>query len=333
MLRRALLCLPLNLAEYHGVFITHCRSMCPVATLSRSSHSLRNSFRACINGNNTGWVPLEELYPTESDETQDHSSAYVTNERRINTVNQLMYVARKGLRCQVFDCHLWHELYDRSLDLAPEFTPRQWVELLHIYKRIKMRHTGLLDLVTRELLYRLDSLQLEDLSKLALCFGWHGYCHRDMFSRIADVVITRLTRTRMEEVPEEGSNEVTDESESTNIAMSKITSYTHLLGAFAKCDHGHKELFEAVAVELIQLLKSKEMLIPPGFLAKVFASYARFGYRHVPLFDALSKEMLTAKIPIEQLSRIEHMVKSLDYNNEILNTVFAYRLGNSVQAG
>ncbi|ORM39896.1 uncharacterized protein BXIN_1346 [Babesia sp. Xinjiang] len=298
-----------------------------------------------LQDNRTGWVPLQNLYAKNDNITDlvggnnDAEEDLKQSPRVINTPNQLLYVARQGLRFQIFDTVLWNDLYECALELSGDFQPRQWVQLVHIFKRIKVKHRGLLDLATRELLYHLDRLSLEDLSKLALSFAWHGYCHSDMFSRIAEVVTTRLRREKMHEVPDVAKIDDADATDpgstgkepQKNSALSKITSYTHLLGAFSKCEVAHKELFEAVAADLVDQIRSKEMLIPPGFLSKIFASYARFGYRHVTLFDALSKEMVTAKIPTEQLASIQKMMKALDYENDIMLNIFAYRLGNAVQ--
>ncbi|GFE53420.1 hypothetical protein BaOVIS_008240 [Babesia ovis] len=336
----------------------HCERIWSVhniwSTQCRVASSLKNTFRTCLPcGSNSGWLPLDNLYTKQGDCGQKETLT-IDKERVINTPNQLLYVARHGLRCQVFDTVLWQDLYERSLELAPDFQTRQWVELLHIYKRIKIRHRGLLDIVTREVMYQLERLSLEDLSKLALSMAWNEYCHNEMFDRIADVITTRLSREKIQEIPQgsidpstnkvstkvggnlearNNDNLVVDDTNqpAKNIALSKITSYTHLLGAYAKCEFEHRELFEAVAVDLMDQLESKEMLIPQGFLVKLLASYAKFGYRHAPLFDALSKEMVTAKIPTGHLAKVQQMMKALQYENALMNSVFAYRLGNVTQ--
>ncbi|GBE58732.1 hypothetical protein, conserved [Babesia ovata] len=327
------------------------RHVCLLPVGSRAASTTGRVFRTCLPGDDAthpGWVPLSNLYGEHAEAVDsaepadpgsyDGSKGVKNGSPTINTPNQVLFVARKGLRCQVFDTKLWQDLYQRTVELSDHFHPRQWVELVHIFKRIKVRQGGLLNLATRQLLYHLERLSLEDLSKLALSFAYYQYRHTAMFDRIADVVTTRLRREKLQEghgtvsTPSDAPEEETD-GPVKNRALSKITSYTHLVGAFAKCDHAHKELFEAVAADLVTQMGSKEMLIPPGFLVKIIASYARFGYRHNKLLDALSKEMVTAKIPDDQLLQVQHMMKALEYENDAMLSLFAYRLGNSELAG
>ncbi|GIX61487.1 uncharacterized protein BcabD6B2_09220 [Babesia caballi] len=308
----------------------------------RAAGSARRVFRTCLPGDaegHSGWVPLSRLYNDHTGAGRKEPSEGLevgpkqAGSQGINTPNQLLFVARRGLRCQVFDNKLWQDLYERAVELGDEFQPRQWVELVHVFKRIKVRQGGLLEMATRQLLYHLEVLSLEDLSKLALSFAYYRHCPGALFTKIAEVVTTRLQREKMQESPGDPAGEAgcgpDGEGGGKNRALSKITSYTHLLGAFAKCDFAHREMFEAVAADLLVQLRSKEMLIPPGFLVKIYASYARFGYRHVKLFDALAKEVVTAKIPTDQLLQLQRMMQALDYENELMLNVFAYRLGNS----
>ncbi|CDR96669.1 hypothetical protein, conserved [Babesia bigemina] len=327
------------------------RHVCLRTVGSRAASTTGRVFRTCLPGDagtRPGWVPLSSLYGEHAEAADSAEPADTTSydaekgtkhgSPTINTPNQVLFVARKGLRCQVFDTKLWQDLYQRTVELSDHFQPRQWVELVHIFKRIKVRQGGLLNLATRQLLYHLERLSLEDLSKLALSFAYYQYRHTAMFDRIADVVTTRLRREKLQEghvaatAPSDALGQDTDEPVK-NRALSKITSYTHLVGAFARCDHAHKELFEAVAADLVTQVESKEMMIPPGFLVKIIASYARFGYRHSKLLDTLSKEMVTAKIPDEQLLQVQHMMKALEYENDAMLNLFAYRLGNSEVAG
>lgn len=302
----------------------------------RRQTSSSHVFRTCLLSNEnaqSGWVSLNSLYSKPSsaacseDGQPEVSAQSHGNIGAIKTPSQLLFVARRGLRCQVFDTKLWLDIYQRTVDLRDMFIPRQWVEMVHIFKRIKVRQPGLLDMATKELLYHLERLSLEDLSKLALSFAYHYYCQNAMFSRIATVVTTRIQRQNMHSVPNQVS-ESTEEPPPRH-PLSRITSYTHLLGAFAKCNIPHKELFEAVATELLTLIHSREMLIPAAFLVKIFASYASFGYRHHKLFDALCKEMVTAKLSETELLQLQGMMKTLEYQNDLMLNVFAYRLGNA----
>lgn len=299
--------------------------------------STKNPFRTCLpspEGHSSGWVSLSSLYdlPNEHDsrksDVNGHVSALERGVGSLNTPNQLLFVARTGLRYQIFDTKLWNDIYHHVINMRDYFKPRQWVEVVHIFKRMKVRKPGLMDLATKELLYQLERLPLEDLSKLALSFAYHQYCPSVLFARIAEVVTTRLRRQNMQSLPKEALEKEEEETVKAH-PLAKITSYTHLLGAFAKCNHPHKEMFEAVAGDLLLHINAKEMLIPPGFLVKIFVSYASLGYRHNTLFDALCKEMVTAKLSDEELLQLQAMMKSLDYENDIMLNVFAYRLGNS----
>ncbi|XP_953357.1 uncharacterized protein TA10335 [Theileria annulata] len=259
--------------------------------------------------------------------------------------DSLLKLAYKGLQYQIFDASFWNDVYDKTAKSKDLFTPSQWIRLLHIYKRIKIRNSELYNMAQSAIERNLENLSLKELSLLSLSFSYFSFCPRSLFSKISKTVCDRHRDAKLKEfelsldfkqICENGSL-----NKSNVIKRSKISetvSYIHMIGAYSKCGFDDKELFEVVTEKLIDNLSSHHVMISSNLLMKTLDSYSRylysifnifrFGYRNIRLLDTLSNQIITAKLSTEELSRVKSSFSQLEYENDTMNNIFSYRLGN-----
>ncbi|AFZ81562.1 hypothetical protein BEWA_009760 [Theileria equi strain WA] len=235
-------------------------------------------FRSCIPGKfirTDDWISVDKLINS------------VSSQYTPTTPKVILDVARSGLKLQIFDSKLWALICSNTLAVRELYTPNQWVELLHIYKRIKTRNPELFNAAAVQLGGRLNALSLRDLSILTLSFSYFTFCPNGLFENVAEIVCARCDNSLIS-ANNEISSEITRNSvglvdaESVenkcrlkNNELSAITSYVHLLGSYAKCGFEHKQLFEVVAESILNKLSKNNAIIPPNILLKLLTAYSR----------------------------------------------------------
>ncbi|KAK2196435.1 hypothetical protein BdWA1_001681 [Babesia duncani] len=279
-----------------------------------TSHAINRILSSCLKNPHSkqyGWTHLDSLFYS----ARNRENRNILD--RIDSPRMIINIARRGLKLQVFDSTLWNDLSHKALEMQQSFKASQWVELLHVFKRIKIRDGKLYYTAMQQIENNIHELSLQQLSILALCFAYFDFCPSALFNKIALIVCEDFLKHKFHPNQEQLK------------ALTKISSYAHLVGAFAKCSFGNKQLFNTVALDIVDLFAQNKGLIPSNLLLKIVISYVSLGYRHVPLFDVLCKEMVTAKLSRDELTTIKSQFDVIDYENDLMNNVFAYRLGNS----
>ncbi|UKK02897.2 hypothetical protein MACK_002995 [Theileria orientalis] len=272
----------------------------------------------------TKWSNVDSLITNKSSEKGKH------------TPDSILNVANKGLRFQIFDASFWNQINDLAVELKDSFTPSHWVKLIHIYKRIKIRNINLYNIALEQLDYDFNSLSLKELSILALSFSYFSICQPPLFNSIVNTICCRHEIGKLKELESLINSRINNTQAEYMPTNTQITtqktcdtvSYIHLISAYAKCGFDSKPLFEVATDNIIKNIKSG-LIIPSNLIMKFVNSYSRFGYRHKELFDLLCDQILTSNLPDEDLHTIKNIFSQLNYENEKMNAIFSYRLGNS----
>ncbi|UKJ89905.1 hypothetical protein MACJ_003159 [Theileria orientalis] len=250
--------------------------------------------------------------------------------------DSILNVANKGVKFQIFDASFWNKINDLAVDSKQSFSPSQWVKLIHIYKRIKIRNINLYNIALEQLDYDFNPLSLKELSILSLSFSYFSICPPPLLKTIANVICCRHEVSKLKEIESlinSRLNNTQPDFKSINIHQNRqktidTVSYIHLIGSYAKCGFECKPLFEVSTENIIKNIKSG-VTIPPNLIKKFLDSYSTFGYRNKDLFDLLSDQMVTSKLSNEDLKSIKNIFAHLNYENETMNAIFSYRLGNA----
>eukprot|EP00375_Theileria_parva_P001682 XP_764356.1 hypothetical protein [Theileria parva strain Muguga] len=298
----------------------------------------QNVFSSCVSSfinDRNNWSNIDDLV------TKTLGSV----DAKVHSPDSLLKLAYKGLKYQIFDAYFWNDVYDKTFRSKDLFTPSQWVRLLHIYKRIKVRNSELYNIALSGIERNLDSLSLKDLSLLSLSFSYFSFCPKSLFSKISKTVCDRHRESKLKEFDSSlDSNHIGENDSHTKATVfkklktSETVSYIHMIGSYAKCGFDDKELFEVVTENLIENISNHHVTISSNLLMKTLDSYSRylnlifnlfrFGYRNVRLLDTLSNQIITAKLSAEELSRVKNIFSQLEYENDTMNNIFSYRLGN-----
>ncbi|BAM41824.1 conserved hypothetical protein [Theileria orientalis strain Shintoku] len=286
----------------------------------------KNHFSSLIQdvfNKTTSWSNVDALIINNFSETGKHAPGAI------------LKVANKGLKSQIFDVAFWNQINDLAVESKESFTPSDWVKLIHIYKRIKIRNANLYNIALEQLDYDFNALSLKELSILALSFSYFSICPIALMNSIVKTISCRHEVGKLKELESAINNRLNNthaESKSTNTHIRQNTSdtvsYIHLVGAYAKCGFDSKPLFEMVTSDIVKNIKSG-VTIQPNLIMKFLNSYSRFGYRHKELLDLLSDQMVTSRLSNEDLQTVKSIFAQLNYDNEKMNTIFSYRLGNA----
>eukprot|EP00922_Rhytidocystis_sp_ex-Travisia-forbesii_P065746 GHVS01097653.1.p1 GENE.GHVS01097653.1~~GHVS01097653.1.p1 ORF type:complete len:387 (+),score=67.18 GHVS01097653.1:84-1244(+) len=198
------------------------------------------------------------------------------------------------------DAHVWRKLAERAEQLLPnDITPKDLSLLLNSFKSMAHSPAPLFLSAHDAILSRLSEFSLHDMSVVCISFaGTRHPCHI-LFDKIAQTICKRSNTGR------DGRRD-----------REQQISWIHLVGAFAKADVAHKELFELAGVPISKAFSQTPYnSIPPKYFVKVICAYAKFGYKHVRLLDAASFHTAVMHFNDDQLKllvRAFHVLKHKD---------------------
>ncbi|CEL95943.1 unnamed protein product [Vitrella brassicaformis CCMP3155] len=220
---------------------------------------------------------------------------------------ELRHLALKFVACKLHNAELWRGLASRTVAIGRErrlMSPRDLALIMNAFKRMGISEPALLSECERIVTDRLHEFSGEDLALVALSYAAMEGSTVGLLMTVADRVCQQADEGRPPQ---------------------QVLSWVHLVGALAKAGVPHQECFQFAAPPICDALEGRERFAG-RLIAKIAASYARFGYKHDRLLELLAKRIPTVYLSDAEILLLQRSFKALQFEDGTLDRIVQLRL-------